>query len=229
MVVKEAFIMRPVLFLFVAVLAVAALGALLLRPRAGGRGGARARAVAFWWTAATMTFAFVFGGGEALGDPGGWAAAALIAAWLVPLAALAALAHLRPERAERVLAAALVLPAALVLWGALDVGSFRDLQDSVGPLPAYLVMVLGTALAVLGRQRGHATVAGALMVALTALMPALGFLLGDGMVVSPSTVAASAPVLLAGLLFLWAGHLDRTEPGQDLPAAPPPGWEPTRT
>ena len=219
--------MRSVVYLLLAVLALAALSAALLRPRPGG--GAVARAVAFWWTVLTMTFAFVFGGGQTVSDPGGWGAVGLIAAWLVPLATLATLAQLRPRTAGPVLAASLLLPVGYMLWGIVDVDGFRDLQDTVGPVAAYLVMVLGTALAVLGRQRGHATIAGGLMVALTAVAPSMGFLLGDGRVVSPSTVAASAPVLLAGLVFLWAGHLDRSDAEEDAQPGPSEGREHART
>jgi hypothetical protein len=168
--VKEASVVRPVIYLLLAVQAVVARAAALLRLRPGD-GGAVAGEVAFWWTVVTMTFAFVFGGGRALTDPGGWGAVALIAAWAVPLAASAAVAHLRPGVAGRVLAIALLVPLGYMVWGVIDVERWRDLHDIVGPVPAYLVMVLGTALAVLCRHRDHATTAGLLMVGLVAVAP----------------------------------------------------------
>jgi hypothetical protein len=192
---------RPVIYLLLAVLAVAALAAALLRLRPGD-GGAVARAVAFWWTVVTMMFAFVFGGGQALTDPGGWGTVALIAAWVVPLAALAAVAHLRPGVAGRVLAMALLVPLGYMVWGVIDVERWRDLHDTVGPVPVYRVMVLGTALAVLCRHRDQVATAGLLIVGLVAVAPIMTLLVPGPGQVSPSTVAASAPILLAGLLFL---------------------------
>lgn len=47
--------------------------------------------------------------------------------------------------------------------------------------------------------------------------------------VSPSTVAASAPIILAGLLFLSAGHLNRSGVDRDLQPALPADRAPART
>lgn len=61
---------------------------------------AAARAAGFWVVAVTMTFALGFGGAQAITDPGGWEAAALVAAWAVPLGSLIALAHLVRARRD---------------------------------------------------------------------------------------------------------------------------------
>ncbi|MCA1783520.1 MAG: hypothetical protein ABR500_07450 [Dermatophilaceae bacterium] len=47
--------------------------------------------------------------------------------------------------------------------------------------------------------------------------------------VSTSSVAASAPILLAGLLFLSAGHLDRSGVDRDPQPAHPADRAPART
>jgi len=166
------------------------------------------RLLGFWLTAAVMVFAFAFVIGETVSDPGGWAAVGYLATWLVPLAALVWLAIRRPEWASRLLLAALVLPVGFAAWGLLDRQGWRDFQDGVGPVGAILVMVLGTALAFLGRHRTHMVLAGWAMVALTVL-PAL--LLAGEHGGAMSTLLPSVPVLVSGLLYVVAGHAARDD------------------
>ena len=72
---------------------------------------------------------FFFGAfviGDTFTDPGGWKAAGLVAAWVVPLAGLAALLWLRPGWAVYALA---VLSAAVIgvsIWSAISAEAWRS-------------------------------------------------------------------------------------------------------
>lgn len=156
----------------------------------------------FWLTALAMALAFVFVVGETLDDPGGWAAVGYIAAWAAPLAVLVWLAVRRPGWADPLLLGALVLPVGLALWSAAHVESWRDFQDDVGPVGAVLVMVLGLALAVLGRDPDHTRRAGWAMAGLALAPPAI-MAVSAGMAMM-STVVVSVPVLVTGVLYLAA-------------------------
>ena len=149
--------------------------------------------------------------GFTIADPGGWRAVLLVASWLVPLAALVALALLRPERAATVLTWVTALVAAFVLvYDAVAVRSHN------GPVSAVVVFALAVALGFLGLS--WATLAGLLMVA-DGAAPLLG--LGIGALVhgqaaglGGSATAAAVPVLAFGALFLLAGWAEHVRAGR---------------
>lgn len=173
--------------------------------------GAARRAAILTWAglgivAVYVAFAALFLIGETVGDPGGWRAVGLIAAWLVPLVGLSALAFYRPSAALPTLAVAMVAPVGLGLWAMVDFEAWRDWQDRVGPVPLVPVVVLGAALAVAGLSR--TSVAGWLMVTVT-VVPVVLATLGSGSQrgFALSVGLISAPVLISGLLYVWAGQL----------------------
>jgi hypothetical protein len=166
-----------------------------------------------------FTFMMVFGlvgtlfvAGYAFEDPGGLTAVWMTAAWVLPMAALAGLALLRPETGGPVLTFATVLVLGFTVIDSV-VGVVP--RDDVGPVAAITVFALAVALAALGLHR--AKLAGVLMVT-TALAQlaatALGVLVhengegpGLGALLGTSSGVVVVPVLIAGAAFWLAGVL----------------------
>lgn len=167
------------------------------------------RGAGFWSTISTVTLAFLILTEQTVNDPGGVEALMLVAAWLFPLVALATLAVVWPEVATPILLAALLVPLGLASWGAMDLQHWADLRAEVGPFDAVAVTFLGAAFAFLGRRPALTTTAGLSMVVLTAVPAALMIVVGGS--VPAATVLVSLPILLAGLLYVWAGHLQHVE------------------
>lgn len=181
-----------------------------------------ARAKALVWTAAAImavftVFAGLFISGYAVVDPGGIEGIALIASWTAPLAALAALAWLRPSWAVPVLTVLTALLVAAGTWFAVDSASWRAFENANGPVRAVAVLIVAFPSAVLGLRR--TAVAGWLLVAAgfgPVALSALGSLAG---VVSLSAI--SVIPLITGLLYLVAARMTRTAVSTDhLRAAP---------
>lgn len=166
------------------------------------------RLMGFWLVLITMGFAFVFMTGYAVDDPGGWAAVGYVLAWAVPLAALLLAVTRWPGWAARWSWVAVLVPVGFAVWGLVDIDAFHDFQDGVGPVGAALVMVIGTALAFLGRHTEHTVTAGVEMLVITILPPALLALRSGEMMRSALVVAL--PVLLAGLLYVASAALAHT-------------------
>lgn len=175
-----------------------------------------ARTRALIWTAASIMAAFtvlagLFTSGYALADPGGAEGITLVAAWAVPLAALAVLAWLRPSWAVPVLTVLTALLVLAGLWFAVDSASWRTFENANGPVRAVAVLVLAFPAAVLGLKR--TAVAGWLLLAIglgPIALSALGSLAG---VVSLS--AMSVIPLITGLLYLVAARMARTAVSTD--------------
>lgn len=157
--------------------------------------------------------------GETFTDPGGWTAVWLTALWLLPLAALALFALLRPQQAGPVL----VVATGLVLAFAVADSLLRIIpRDEWGPVTAVSVFSVGVALAFLGLHR--ARLAGLLMVvaALTQFAAiALGFVVhgggdgpGPGAMLGGSSGVMVTPLLLAGALFLLADGSEHRPPAR---------------
>jgi hypothetical protein len=155
----------------------------------------------------------MFVAGEAFDDPGGWAAIAMTASWLVPLVALCVFAVLRPESAGPVLVAV----TALVVGFTLADSAFGIIpRDDWGPVAAIAVFALGVALAFLGLRR--AMLAGVLMVVAGLAQFAAALLViavrttGEGPgprgMLGGSSGVVIVPILVAGFLFVLAGSLD---------------------
>lgn len=162
------------------------------------------RGVGWWLTFVWLMAAFFFVVGETFDDPGGWAAAGWVACWLVPLLVLAGAAWWRPGAARSVLLWSVSLPIAYAATALIDRQSWASFHDRIGPIGAISVMVLGLALAVLGRQPDSTLDAGWAMVALATLPVLVLLVVGELMA---SLVAASLPVLVGGLLYVAAGLL----------------------
>ena len=166
------------------------------------------RARALVWTAAAILAAFtvlagMFISGYALADPGGAEGVMLILSWAVPMAALAALAWLRPAWAAPALTVLTALLIAAGIWFAVDSASWRAFENANGPVRAVAVLVLAFPAAVLGLKRTPA--AGWLLLALglgPVAFSALGSLAG---VVALSAI--SVVPLITGLLFLVSARM----------------------
>lgn len=152
---------------------------------------------------AFAVFAILFAAGSAIDDPGGWAGLALIASWAVPLVVLAVLAAARPQKATLVLALVGIGIVALNLWATLNDSSWDSLENDVGPIRAIASIAVAGPLGILGLRRARAAglmllVVGAAPVLLSASSLALR---------SAPLVAITAPIVLAGALFLSASML----------------------
>jgi len=95
----------------------------------------------------TLFFA-LFAIGETFSDPGGWAAAGYIAMWLVPLAAVAALAWFRPGLATVVLAALLIGLLGIQIWAAISPDRWSSYEDSHGPIRTIITFAIAAPLVV---------------------------------------------------------------------------------
>jgi hypothetical protein len=151
--------------------------------------------------------------GETLSDPGGWKAAGLVAAWAVPLFALAMLAWYRPGWAVPVFA---VLTAAVIgasIWFAVS-------PRGKGPADAVLTFTLAAAIALLGLKRTAA--AGVLLLVVGIVPVAVSGHGGFG-----SLVAVSLAPVVTGVLYLLSALMTgrpapsaRADPGpEELPKA----------
>lgn len=150
--------------------------------------------------------AVVFGAfivAETIDDPGGLAAAGLIASWLVPLIGLAVLAWSRPDVAVRVFVVLTVLVLVMTAWAAVQSDAWRSFEDRNGPVRTVAVFLMTAAVAVLGLRRPRQ--AGWLLVTL-GVLPLVVSSLG-GRLALGSLAAAVTPALIVGVGYLAAAHL----------------------
>lgn len=159
-------------------------------------------------------FGLLFAAGYAVEDPGGWAAAGLISAQLVPIIILAVLALWKPAWAAPVF---VVITVLVVLFNILD-SAFGLLDRNVlGPIGSISVLALALSLGFLGLRR--TTLAGILLVVLAVAQfvatvvgffsrmagmdeaPPIGAMLGG------SSGVVVVPILIVGILFWVAGAL----------------------
>ncbi len=146
----------------------------------------------------------VFMAGAALDNPGGWAAIGMIAAWTVPLGALALFGWLRPRLALRVLLVAAITLIALDALTLVGVHSVQIFQRSYGPARDIAGVVLMAALGVVGykipgRAARLAVVTFALPLAITAIAEPAGAVV--------SMLLFSSPPLVAAAYHLAAEHM----------------------
>lgn len=167
--------------------------------------------VGFGATVLFGAFVGLFIAGESLDDPGGWAAAGMIAAWLVPLAVLGTLALVRPGRAQPVLVGVTGLAALLVLVQAAT-GLF---PDSWGPVTAVVVYAAGTAVGCLGLHRprpGAALLLGLVGATIVAMVLSVALhasgVLATGPGVGASTTVLALPFLLIALAYLFGAPVE---------------------
>jgi hypothetical protein len=157
--------------------------------------------------AVSTLFFGLFVVGETFTDPGGWKALRLVSAWAVPLAAMAAIAWLRPDWAVWAFA---VLIAALIgvsIWFAVNPEGWRAFEDRNGPIRDVITFVVAAAVALLGLKR--TAVAGAMLLVLGIVplaVTSLGSLAGFGSL----ALVTSAPVVTGVLYLLSAGMTGRS-------------------
>ena len=173
-----------------------------------GRRAVALRQTGFWVTAGLAFFFGAMLAGETFTDPGGWAAAGLVAAWAVPLAGLVALSWFRPGWAVWVLA---VLSAAVIgasIWLALSPQAWRAFEDRHGPIQAVITFVVVAAIAVLGLKR---TLAAGTMMVIVGVIPVAVSSLGGLAGAAPLAVVSTMPVI-TGILYLVSARLARRPP-----------------
>ena len=191
------------------------LGALFLARRPDPVRGARILTRTGFGVAACITGLFgLFLAGETFTDPGGWKALGLVAAWAIPLAALAAVAWYRPGWAARLLAVLIAAVIGVSGWFAVDPGGWRAFEDRHGPIRAIISFVLAAAVAVLGLKR--TALAGALLLVL-GVVPVVLSSLGSQLGFASLAVVSSTP-LIVGVLYLWSAAVAGR-------AAPPQGTQ----
>jgi len=170
-----------------------------------------------------MTVMGLFGGflglfivGETLTDPGGWKGMGLITIWLVPLAALAAIAWLKPTWGVPILAVLTAAAVALTAWRAFD-ERIRDLEDRIGPFTTVVIFAVAVATTALGHERTRT--AGIMLLAIGAA-PFLFWGLvdaGDGLSLGTVYMVVGSPMVVAGTLYVLSDVVARR--------ARPPGTE----
>ncbi len=142
--------------------------------------------------------------GETVADPGGWAAAGLIAAWAVPAVVVGILAWLRPATALGVLAVAVVGVVALDVWYLADPGGWGRFEDGAGPVRALASFATTAALTVAGARRSPP--AGVLLLVLGTVPPVL---VGADGGVGGSLVVMGFIAVVTGACLVGSAVLDR--------------------
>jgi hypothetical protein len=189
--------MRQGLLLGVGVLVVAVV---LIAGTRGQEPAAAARFLrwaGFGLVAAVAGFFALFVVGDTLTDPGGWRGVALVAAWLLPLAACCAIAWWRPDAGVLLLAVLTAVVLAWDVWVAIAPTAWRRFEDENGPVHAIAVLAVTAAVALLGLNRTRA--AGVLLVLIGA-----GDLLALIQPAGGATVLAflTAVPLISGVFYL---------------------------
>ena len=146
--------------------------------------------------------------GETFTDPGGWQALGLVAAWAVPLTALAAAAWWRPGWAIRLFTVLIGVVIGVSVWYALNPEGWQGFEGRHGPIRTIIGFVLAAAVAVLGLQR--TAVAGLLLLVL-GVVPVIVSSLGGQLGFASLAVVSAAP-LIAGVLYVWSAALAGRSP-----------------
>jgi len=155
---------------------------------------------------------------EAFADPGGWQAAGLVAAWLLPLLLLLAASWYRAGLALVVLSVLTAAAVGVGIWFAVDPEPWRAFEDDNGPIRAIITLVLAAPVALLGWTRPRP--AGVLLIVLgvvPAALAAAGTVSGLG-----SLTVVGIPPALTGMLYLLAdtfGKQPSTTPTMPVTAA----------
>jgi hypothetical protein len=152
--------------------------------------------------------------GETVTDPGGWAAAGWIAAWLAPLIGLALLAWYRPAWATMIFAVLMAGVVGIYVWSAIAPQAWGSFEDSVGPVRGIISFAIAVPVALLGWKRP--LVAGAILVALPALpaiLVAIAAAGGPSAAVGPIAVVTGPPGV-TGILYLMSAAVGKGSPSK---------------
>jgi len=160
-------------------------------------------------------YGFFFGAfivGETVMDPGGWTAAGWIAAWVVPLVALALLSWYRPTWATRVFAVLMIGEVGVYVWSAIAPEAWRSFENSTGPVRGIISFAIAIPLSLLGWKRPAA--AGAMLVALPMLPAIMTVIAAAGGAIAgvwPLAVV-DAPAGVIGILYLAPAAVQKGSP-----------------
>jgi hypothetical protein len=166
------------------------------------------------WSAVTVTLGFVglvtlFVGGSAVTDPGGWTGIGGTAVVVLAMLGLSLLAWSRPGAALAALTVAACAPVAFGLWLLVDYGAAHEWEDSHGPLSLVLVVAICAPAGVAGLFRPRAAGSFILLVSVVPLLlEAVGA--ASHFYVPLLVGLLLAPLVAAGVLFLWSGRQQLT-------------------
>ena len=182
----------------VVAIAVALMIVAVVRQPDPGKRAITLRRAGFGLMALSTFFFAAFIIGDTFADPGGWKAAGLVTAWVVPLAALTALSWFRPGWAIYVFTVLTATVIGVSIWFALNPHVWRSFEDRHGPVRAVITFVLVAAIAVLGLKRTAA--AGVLLLAV-GIIPVAVSSLGSFLGFASLSLVSTAPVI-TGVLYL---------------------------
>ncbi len=203
-------------FPFVVVIAVLAV-VFFVRHREGMKRARFLKRAGFSLMALFTLFFGAFVVGETFTDPGGWQALGLVAAWAVPLAALAAITWYRAELATRLFAVLIAAVIGMSIWFAVNPEGWRSFEDRNGPIRTIIVFALSAVVALLGLKR--TAVAGVMLLVL-GIVPIAVSSLGSDLGFT-SLVVASSPTVVAGVLYLASAAITgRSGPARSAETGP---------
>lgn len=164
--------------------------------------------------------------GSALGDPGGWLGVGIAVGLVGVVVGVALVALVDPDSGAALVGLLALCSVGLGVWSYADHGALRAWEDRTGPVTLVLVVVTAAGAAVLGLQRPG--VAGAFLVLVTVVPPALAVAgAGAGWAGEVILALIPSPLLAAGGLFLVAaygarhGERGARSPGPRAPGVPP--------
>lgn len=174
------------------------------------------RKVAFYVLNGFAVLATLFISGYAFEDPGGWQAAGLTAAWVVPMIAIVLLAWRYPKvmRIPLVVLAGIsvIVSASQAVW----LEQWKDFLNRVGPVEAIASFVVVMGLNAYARYHDE-LLGGALMFAV-AVTPIAALYFGTGMqrgILGGSTSALMLPGVIAGAAYIIDAELARPAQRKD--------------
>jgi MFS family permease len=156
---------------------------------------------------------------SAMEDPGGWEGAAIVAAWVLPIAGLGALAWFWPRVATVVLGVIVVAVFGLFVWSGLHIDWWRTFEDDHGPIRSLLLFATIVPVAVLGWRRP--LIAAGLLGGCMLAVAAVAVLYGSG--IGNAILMAASPALVTAVLYVMAARLGSPQPQQPghTPSMPP--------
>lgn len=172
------------------------------------------RKVAFYVLNGFAVLATLFIAGYAFEDPGGWEAAATMAAWVVPMIALGLLAWRFPDGMHAPLLVMGFISAAISWTEAFWPDFWRDFLNKNGPVLSISAFAVVFALSVYARY--HDELFGGLLMMLVAASPILAQFVTIGAhlgLLGGSTSAMLMPGVLIGVIYAAEGFVDRRNAG----------------
>ena len=168
------------------------------------------RKVAFYILNGFAVLAAAFISGYAFEDPGGWVAAAMTAAWVLPTIALGLLAWRYPTQMRTPLIAlsaiSMIVAASQAVWP----HEWRDFLFRTGPVEA--IATFGVVFGLNAFARYHDELLGGALMMLVALTPIAAVYFGSGLqrgVLGGSTSAMLLPGVVIGLVYVLDAELHK--------------------